>query len=231
MIYPPSCSGCPIRATSRGFALDAGDPVRARIGFLFETPASTEIGWRCEPGEVALRKRDYPADVIPSSSTFLVGEPVVGPTGAIFESWLLRAVGLKREDCYLGNVLHCFPEKSKGGSHYPTGSNRKEAERRCAVFNKRWELFWRDAPLQAELISIHPASLLREVTPLPLVTQFQRVPGLYSDLQKAADMVSQGYKVRVLMGAKAVESILGYGGNVSKWRGHFFVRKPNGVSG
>jgi hypothetical protein len=55
---------------------------------------------------------------------------------------------------------------------------------------------------------------LREVTPLPLFIK---------DFEKAVSFTKQGFKTLVLLGGMAAEAFLGYGGNVTRWRGHYEV--------
>lgn len=45
MTQPPSCSSCPLAGKAKGFCLDAGDPVAARLAVVLETPAVEEISF------------------------------------------------------------------------------------------------------------------------------------------------------------------------------------------
>ncbi len=209
-------SGCPLATKAKGFCLGYGDPKTARIAIHAEAPGSNEIvhilRLAVDEAEIARRRAAYPD--IPTH-LLLRGAPLVGKSGALLEQWILRPAGLKREDLYLDNVLRCLPPKGKNDSHYPIGEDRKQAEKLCRHYD-RWDEF--DADIA--VATLHPAGLLREPTPLPLVAHPQR-----GDMRKARDFAEQGYKVRVLMGGKAVKQVLGYGETVTRYRGHYTFLK------
>ena len=48
----------------------------------------------------------------PSHDDAIVGRPFLGPTGEILDK-IIAAIGFKREDCYLSNVVKCpYPARS-----------------------------------------------------------------------------------------------------------------------
>ena len=52
----------------------------------------------------------------PSPEDAVVGRPFLGPTGEILNK-IITAIGFKREDCYLCNVLKCpMPGRTQGRS-------------------------------------------------------------------------------------------------------------------
>lgn len=189
---PKSCEGCPLFNKGYGFVLDGGDPRKAKLAFILEAPGENELKARVSVEELAVRRELYPELPEPSLA---VGEPVVGRAGMTWEHWLLKPVGIRREDTYRANTLRCLAPKNKEGSHYPIGQERIEAERHCRQYD-RIELF---NPTIA-LVVLHPAALLRELTPLDLVVKH---------LRKAAQFAAQGEKVVVLHGGKAAKSFLG----------------------
>lgn len=223
MNKPFPCTTCPLANIGRGFCLGRGNPARARLGVQAEAPGPQEIGWVVNdetlPGESTQRSKDYPN--IPERFRH-IGAPLIGPSGSLFTSWYLRPSGFDKVPVFLDNTLRCLPPKVKD-SAYPTGETRVKAEAACRRYD-RWEEF-ADGEDVVNIVTIHPANIIREITPLPLVTPIQQVPDFHSDLQKARDLVTQGFKVRLLMGGKAAESVLGYGSNVTKFRGHYTVTK------
>lgn len=216
---PEACyeSGCPLATKGKRFVLGAGDPTTAKFGLLLEGPGNDEVTFRlrAEPGrkfyetqeacdkELALRRRDYPE--IPERFLRL-GVCVVGRSGSELVQWGFPAAGLSRADFFIDNTLRCLPPKV-GDSHYPTGNERKRAEACCRQYD-RWHLFQPDITV----VSLHPAAIVREPTPLWLQIK---------NFLKAKDFVAQGYKVIVLAGGKAAKWWLGYGENVTKWQGHY----------
>lgn len=215
---PSTCSACPLYEKGKGFVLDAGDPLTARYGFSFEAPGHQEPAFRIIPNasrsflstqaecdkEIAVRKRDFPD----MEDRFIrTGMPIVGQTGSAWMYWLLPRAGIRREDCFVSNVLRCVPPPSKGGAAYPTGEEKKAAEKACRQYD-RWDKF---RPT-AIVVSLHPSSILRDIVPLPLVIK---------DMEKVRDFTSQGLKVMALMGGKATHAFLRYGANSTRWRGHY----------
>ena len=133
----------------------------------------------------------------------LLKRGVVEPTG-------FRQVGLQRRDLFICNVLKCLPPKSgkdEDGAPYPTGPERKKAEA-CCVQWSRLHLF---NPTIA-VVSLHPAGIIREVSPLPLQCK---------SIERAVCYMRQGERVLVLCGGKAAKWWLGYAENVQKWVGSY----------
>jgi hypothetical protein len=207
-------SGCPLAMKGAGFCLGAGDPETAKIALMLEAPGHNEIEFDLEPGndfftqeecdkELAIRKRDYPT----LAEKFLRrGIPVVGKAGFELWGWCLPPVGLKRRDLFIDNTLRCLPPRS-GDSNYPKGAVRKRAEACCRHYD-RWDKFKPDV----SIVSLHPAGVVREPTPLWLQVK---------NFEKARDFAKRGLRVLVLAGGKAVKWWMGYAENVTKWQGHY----------
>jgi len=145
-----------------------------------------------------------------------MGAGVVGKSGSLLNQWIFPKVGVRREEVFIDNTLRCLPPKNKQGQPYPTGAERSQAEHCC----RHWDRVQRFDARMVE-VSLHPAGILREVTPLPL---------LIRDFEKAVSAIRQGYKTLMLLGGKAAETFLGYAENVTRWRGHYEVL-TEGVGG
>lgn len=211
-------SGCPLAEKGRGFVLGVGDPARAKIAMILEAPGRDEIAFGLTPvdgreffstqaqcsAEIERRRKDYP-DVPLSMLTR--GVPVVGASGAELNQWAFPAAGLKRDELFIDNTIRCLPPPSKTGAPYPTGDDRKAAEKACRHYD-RLDKFKPDIAV----ITMHPAGILREVTPLPLQIK---------DLEKARDFVAAGKRVMVLLGGKAAKAFARFGENVTKVRGAY----------
>lgn len=198
---PPSCfsSGCPLAGVAKGFVLGSGSPSKARYGACLEAAGRDEIVFELKPNanrqflstaeacekELAERRAAYPNL---DEKWLKTGAPIVGATGGALTWWILPKVGLRREEFFVDNVLRCLPPKSKSGGQYPTGETRKQAERCCRQYD-RWEEF----NPNTIVLTIHPSSLLREITPLPL---------LIKDVERVRDFTSQGRRVLLLLGEK-----------------------------
>lgn len=226
---PNGCyeSGCPLATKGQGFALGCGDPTTADFAVILETIGKDEAPFRLTPAaqprglydtepecaaEIAVRRRDYPVESGIDEKFLVRGVPVVGKAGALLFQWLFQPLGVTRPRLFIDSTLRCLPAKSgRGGltAPYPTGIDRKQAERCCRQYD-RLHLFKPDTLV----FSIHPASLSREVTPLPLVLK---------DCEKARDFAAQGRRVALLLGGKAVKAFARYGESITKWRGDYCV--------
>ena len=194
--------------------LDCGDPKTAQMVLLAEAPGKNEVVHLLDPEHyfwgsinqtnLNIRKKYFPD--IPEKIRKL-GMPLVGKSGMALNQWFFNPLGIKREQTILANTLRCLPPKH-GESHYPIGEERKEAEQHCRQYDNLIEAFKPDIAI----ITIHPAAVLREAAPYPLVLM---------DFQKARDFVKAGTRPVVLTGGKAVKRFLGYGENVTKFRGHY----------
>jgi uracil-DNA glycosylase len=216
--HPSGCRGCPLDKTGRGFCLGAGDPQKAKYAVILEAPGSQEISFTLTPNahrsflstkeeceeEIATRQRDYPEL---SNGSIRTGVPAVGPTGLALQHWIWGKVGIRREDVFIDNTIRCLPPKGKSGQPYPTGETRKAAEQHCRQYD-RIASFRPDTTV----FSLHPAGILREITPLPLAIK---------DFEKVRDFTAQGRRVLVLLGGKATSAFARYGSNIGRWRGHF----------
>lgn len=188
-----------------------------------------------DAGELLRRRRDYPELSVSGEQQLLskegtpeeriqeasprfiqIGAPLVGKSGRMVDSWCFRNTGIQRfaddeDGVFIDNTLRCLPPKSGKGasaSHYPKGEERKEAEKCCRHWD-RWALMNADIAV----IGIHPAAILREVTPLPLLNK--------GTFERARDFVLQGYKVICALGGKAAKRVLGYGENTTRWSGEY----------
>lgn len=206
MLKPPQCASCPVAGRSFGFCLDSGDPERARIAFVLEAPGDFEIKFRVDDEEYARRVRLYPEL---SNGSLRTGAPLVGKAGAAWEHWLLRAAGINRAECYITNTIRCLDVKQKDGSRYPTGKDRVGAEAACRQYD-RMRVFAPDVAV----VTLHPASLLRDLTPMDLVVK---------DLRKAAHFAADGHRPVVCMGGKAAKMMLGLSDDaVTAIRGSYY---------
>ena len=215
---PKTCEGCPCYEKSKGFVLGCGDPRTAKYAVILEAPGRDEVSFSLRPNpnraflatpgecdrELQIRKRDFPEL---DDKWLKVGVPVVGATGAALQFWIWKKLGITREECYIDNTIRCLAPKGKDGAAYPKGEERKEAEQHCRQYD-RIDQFRPDTAV----VSIHPASILREITPLPLIVK---------DFEKVRDFTTQGRRVATLLGGKAAHGFLRYGSNVTKWRGHY----------
>lgn len=219
---PEECACCPLYDIGTGFALDAGDPFTAKLVACCEAPGGDEVEFRLDAqedkfweAELGRRRAAYPqlgAVYPPLAERFIrQGAPVVGRSGQFYWNKMMGPVGLKREDVFQMNVLRCKPPKI-GDSNYPTGETRKEAEACCRMWD-RHQQFKPDTAV----ITIHPAALVRDITPLPLVLE---------DVRKARDFAAQGRRVMLLVGDKAAHQFAGTPGNITWWRGNYSELVP-----
>jgi uracil-DNA glycosylase len=222
--HPAGCSGCSLNELGRGFVLGCNDPTKARYMCVLEAPGKEELSFGLNPNpkrsflstqaecnqELATRKRDYPEL---TNGHIRYGVPVVGATGLALIYWIWKKVGISRDEVFLDNTLRCLPPKAKSGAAYPTGEAKKIAEQHCRQYDRIY-LFKPDTVV----LTIHPASILREATPLPLCIK---------DWEKVRDFTIQGRRVLVLVGGKAAQAFLGYAGNSTRWRGHYATLESN----
>lgn len=204
---PKQCydSGCPLAGVGNGFCLGSGDPATATYGLMLEAPGYDEV--ICDDidqAELARRRSAFPA----LDERFLRrGKPVVGKAGAILFGWGLGALEIRRDACFIDNGLRCLPPKGKQGP-YPTGATRLRAEACCRQYD-RWDVGFRPSH---SLINIHPAAVIRDTTPTPLMVR---------TIEKASQLVSQEARPLLLFGGKSTKLWLGYGENVTRWCGHW----------
>lgn len=220
-----SCNCNVFRSKGRGFVLGVGDPATAKYAAIFEAPGREEIAFSLHPvsgrgfletqaqvnEELGRRKKRY--EGIPEKLLRL-GAPVVGPTGMALMMWVFPKLGIKREEFFLDNTIRCLPPKGSKG-YYPTGDEKKSAERCCRQYD-RLDEFRPDIAIA----TLHPAGILREITPLPL---------LIKDMEKVRDFSQAGKRTMALLGGKAVQAFLRYGENVTKWRGHYVRLKEDWI--
>lgn len=221
---PDSCKNCCLYGKAKGFVLGCGNPETAKYAIILEAPGKDEISFTLRPNpnraflasstecdqELQIRKRDYPNL---DERWLRMGVPVVGATGAALQFWVWPKLGIKREECYIDNTIRCLAPKGKDGAAYPKGEERKAAEQHCRQYD-RLDKFRPDTIV----VSLHPASILREITPLPL---------LVKDFEKVRDFTAQGRKVVALLGGKASHGFLRYGSNVTRFRGDYCGLAPD----
>lgn len=205
MQKPKMCENCPLYEKGKGFVLGSGEPCTAKLAVMLEAPGHTELEGKPDDPEITSRKLAYPNVDI---SILSKGLPAIGPSGKELDMWVLKPLGLARKDVFVDNCLRCLPPKGKNGEPYPVGDERKQAEIHCRRYD-RWHLY---TPSVA-IISLHPAAILRDTTPLPLQL---------SDFRKALEFRSQGERPLILAGGKASEMWLKRSGiNVLKLRGSY----------
>lgn len=125
---------------------------------------------------------------------------------AALEGWLLNPLNIPDSGVFVDHVLRCVPPMNKKGEHYPTGDERKQAEACCRQYDHP------DMRPTVGIVTIDPSSLVKTITPLPLVL---------ADVQKCLDFARAGEKPILLAGSKAATYWLGQETNVYKWRGHY----------
>lgn len=79
-----TCGQCPLAATRTRVVFGEGDP-HAKVMFVGEGPGQQED---------------------------LQGRPFVGPAGKLLDDYL-KVIDLKREDCYIANVVKCRPPNNR----------------------------------------------------------------------------------------------------------------------
>lgn len=208
-----SCNG--FQSKGKGFVLGVGNPLTAKLAIILEAPGKEEVSFSLEGkgaegiiplDEVERRRRDYPT----LEGRFIkMGAPIVGRSGSLINQWVLPKVGMERSEIFIDNTLRCLPPPNKTGASYPIGEEKGKAEFCCRQYDRVQHF-----PGKVVEVSLHPASLLREVTPLPL---------LIKDFEKAVSFIRQGYKTLLLLGGRAADAFLGYADNVTRWRGHYEV--------
>lgn len=204
-----------------------GDFANARIAIMLETPSVEEVGFSVLPPSATLGTRqvlgtikEAQAELLrrtkayPNVPAFLRarGVPVVGRTGALLNR-LLRQAGIDRDSIAILNSLRCFPVKSKKGDTYPTGADKSIAQYVCRQYDQIGDGPGKFLP-DVVVISMHPAALFKDGAS-------SAEPLILADLEKAASFAKDGLRVLVVMGGHAAEVVLGFGTNVSKWRGHY----------
>lgn len=224
-------SACPdgqhtFESLSKGFVLGTGSPRNARYAFILEAPGREETSFALRAvkdraffatekevnEERNERRRAYPE----MDPKFIEsGAPVVGPSGSQLQYQAWPKSGISRSEVFLDNTIRCLPPKSKQGAAYPTGAIKTSAELCCRQYDRLDE--FRPDTL---VFSLHPAGLLREITPLPLQVK---------DMEKIRDFATQGRRVIGLLGGKAVQAFARFGANVTKWRGHYVNVGPEWV--
>ena len=221
----PACKG--FKTKGRGFVLGSGDPKTTKIAMVLEAPGKDEVEFSLglpRPGrmfyetkaecdaEIEVRKQDFPA----LSDTFVrKGVPIVGKTGFELVSWVFPNVGLSRRELFVDNTIRCLPPKTKQGA-YPKGDERKGAEKACRMWD-RLEAFRPDVAV----VSLHPAGILREVTPLPLQVK---------DFERVRDYMKQGLRPMMLLGGKAAKAFVRCCENVTRFRGAYFWLKRGWIA-
>lgn len=216
------CACVEFVSKGKGFVLDSGDPSTAQFAILLEAPGHEEVafsltrkqdqGYWSDPthlaDEIAIRQRDYPTMPL---SFIKKGVPVVGKSGSEMFYWVPAMKNISRGDIYISNALRCLPPKDKkSDSQYPTGNERKRAEGCCQQYSRLNPKGGFNVTVST--VSLHPAAVLREPTPLRLQAK---------NFEKAFQFIAQGERVLVLAGGKAAKLWLGYAENVTRWQGHF----------
>lgn len=218
---PTTCSDCQLFTKGRGFCLGTGDPVKAKLAFVLEAVSDSEIGfWLNTPmmdvipspkDELLRRQAVFP---LLEKSALVKGVAASGRAGTILNNWLLPKVGIVRSECFIDSVIRCVPPRSKTGAPYPTGADKTSAERTCRQYDRL-----KDFAPDAVILTFHPASLMRELTILPLILK---------DLEKAQSFVKQGLRTLVLMGGHAADVYAGWGSNLARFRGDYFLTSRYG---
>lgn len=99
-----ACTRCPLSLSRTRTVFGAGDPT-ARLLFVGEAPGFDEDRQ---------------------------GEPFVGRAGRLLDD-IIRAMGLRREDVYIANVVKCHPPQNRTPDVSETGSCREYLDAQLAI--------------------------------------------------------------------------------------------------
>lgn len=206
---PDGCRGCALHGIGQGFVLGLGDPARARLQIMCEAPYRGEVSARVtDEAELMRRRAAYP-DL--EERFIRQGAPLQAESGAVMDWWILKNLGVQRQEVFLDNTLRCALDLTT--PKYPTGNVRKQAEAFC----RRWDRF--NAPT-VSVVTIHPAAIARDPAPLPMVM---------ASFRRALDFAGQGERPLMLCGGKAAQTWLGYGSNPTRWVNHYEVNDERSV--
>lgn len=185
--------GCPLYDSGSGFVPDelgedSPRPPRGAVGFLAEAPGESEVWQR---------------------------RPLVGRTGKFFESAILAPYGLRRSQCYLGNVIRCRPH-----------NNVFPASHAAVTHCRRYDSVLLGFAPDIAILTYHPAAAFRNRSVFPLIR---------ASVLKAVTLSWRGYRVLVAMGEHACRLVFpesGRGG-LRHWHNHIvrFDRAGSGQKG
>lgn len=188
MKKPPGCKGCPLENSGIGFVPPtvAGKPA-SNLSLV-----NIKLGI-C--GEA------------PAIDELEQQRPFVGRAGQVLRQWVFGNAGVDIDECLIDNTLRCVQQNNE----MPPVEILRKAQKHCAQYDV-WEKMNSGRGPEYDLLTYHPAALLRDIVPLPLVVH---------DVGRARRMVEEGKSVRILLGKTAYERFQPYAGSVGKWRGHY----------
>lgn len=187
MRKPKGCTGCPLE----------------NIGVGFVPP--TVVGKTCSPQKLHHIKLGICGEA-PAMDELEQQKPFVGKAGQVLRQWVFGNAGVDIDECLIDNTIRCV----QPGNEMPGVEILRKAQEHCRQYDV-WEHMNDGKGPEYDLLTFHPAALLRDCVPLPLVV---------NDVGKARRMVEEGKSVRILLGKTAFEKYQPYAQSVGKWRGH-----------
>lgn len=201
---PVQCAGCPLEHIGVGFVPGTFKQQPLIIIAPETHQAASNIAANLSDARLAF------CGEAPAHDEYLAGRPFAGKAGGVLKSWVFDNAGVSFDDVMIDNVIRCV----QPGNELPDKPVLTAARKHCSVYD-RWAEF---AP-EIDVVTFHPAALLRDIVPLPLVVH---------DVGRAREL-SEKSRVRVLLGKTAVQKFYGYISNLTRWRGNV-ERQPN-ISG
>lgn len=204
---PQQCRDCPLYRIGKGFVPGTyhGQPL-----WVSGPAQGLAIG---ETVPNLIRLNDIPTlgfcGEAPSVDELFAGRPFAGRAGGLLKAWVFDNAGIAFNNVVIDNVLRCAQPDNK----MPERETMQRAARFCSQYDR-----WDEMNLAADVFTFHPAALMRDPVPLPLVIH---------DVGKARRLVENDEKsVRVLLGATALSKFYDFTHyrGVGFWRGH--VHRP-----
>lgn len=195
---PIQCSGCPLEKRGHGFI--PGCVADKPLWMMDGTGQATKV-------VLPLLSSVNLAFVgeAPAWDELLAGFPFAGKAGKVLRNWAGRNAGVDFSEVMLDNTIRCV----QPGNKLPDAETLRAAQKFCSQYD-RWDEF---LP-QRDMMTYHPAALLRDPVPLPLVVH---------DVGRAHEWAEQGQRVRVLLGAVAMQRFHSYATHPGRWRGHYVL--------
>lgn len=193
---PAECAGCPLVHKGKGFVsgIVQGKPLWVvENGHAILNPEATTLLDQVNLGFCG---------EAPALDELLQQKPFSGRAGQLLQHWAFEPAGVDFNDCLVDNVLHCVQ---------PDNELPPVEELRPAIVHCRRYSVWKQWGAQRDMLTYHPAALLRDPVPLPL---------LVHDIGRAREMSEEGVKTRVLLGSASIGAFHPYATAVSRWRGH-----------
>lgn len=190
MQKPNQCKGCPYEKSGHSFV----------PGHLGDKPL-----WRLDAKRNIHRTNiDFSKVRLsvcgegPAYDEALKGYPFAGRAGSLMNHWIFDETGIDRSKVVIDNVVRCDAVE-------PDKPINKDAVDFCVQYDRH-----REFQPELDILTLHPAALLRDIVPLPLVQ---------ADFGKAREL-SRDFRVRLLLGKSAIQKWYRFASNPTRWRGH-----------